>query len=156
MLAWAGITAWHLDRPLIDPEGSFLGPAMVRLPILCLGGLFLDLVPRAIWLSRGRVRLMPGIVRERWQQHWSRERLLLVILGIACFYVIYVSYRNLKSFLPLVNGRMYDRELHMLDRVLFFGHDPALVHPRHPRRPASWPTCSRASTCSSSRWSPSS
>jgi hypothetical protein len=127
MLVWAGITAWHLDRPLIDPEGSFLGPAWVRLPILCVGGLILDLVPRAIWLSRGRVRLMPGVVRDRWKQHWSSERLLLVILGIACFYVIYVSYRNLKSFLPLVSDRMYDRELRMLDRVLFFGHDPGVV-----------------------------
>ncbi|WP_243060000.1 phosphatase PAP2 family protein [Nocardioides sp. SR21] len=127
MLAWAALTAWHLDRPLIDPEGSFLGPSWLRLPILCLGALFLDLVPRAVWLTRGRVRQMPEIVRERWHSHWSRERLLLVILGIACFYVIYVSYRNLKSFLPLVSDRMYDRELLMLDRVLFFGHDPALV-----------------------------
>jgi len=127
MGAWAAITAWHLDRPLLDPEGSFLGPSWLRLPILCFGALFLDLVPRAVWLSRGRPRLMPGIVRERWHQHWSRDRLLLVVLGIVCFYVIYVCYRNLKSFLPLVSDRMYDRELHMLDRVLFFGHDPGLV-----------------------------
>ncbi|GAA4362527.1 phosphatase PAP2 family protein [Nocardioides caricicola] len=127
MLVWAALTAWHLDRPLIDPEGSFLGPSWLRLPILCLGALFLDLVPRAVWISRGRVRKMPELVRERWHQHWSRERLLLVILGIACFYVIYVSYRNLKSFLPLVTDRMYDRELHMLDRALLFGHDPAHV-----------------------------
>ena len=96
---------------------------------------------------------MPGIVRERWQQHWSRERLLLVILGIACFYVIYVSYRNLKSFLPLVSDRMYDRELHMLDRVLFFGHDPALVLHDILGDQRRGRTCSRASTCSSSRWS---
>ena len=127
MLVWAAITAWHLDRPLIDPDGSFLGPSWLRLPILCLGALFLDLVPRAVWLSRGRVRQWPGLIRERWQQHWSRERLLLVILGIVCFYVIYVCYRNLKSFLPLVSHRMYDRELHMLDRVLFFGREPGPV-----------------------------
>ena len=127
MLVWAAITAWHLDRPLIDPEGSFLGPSWLRLPVLCFGALFLDLVPRAIWISRGRVRQMPALVRERWQQHWSRERLLLVILGIVCFYVIYVCYRNLKSFLPLVSDRMYDRELHMLDRVLFFGREPGPV-----------------------------
>lgn len=127
MLVWAAITAWHLDRPLIDPDGSFLGPSWLRLPILCLGALFLDLVPRAVWLSRGRVKQWPGLIRERWDQHWSRERLLLVILGIVCFYVIYVCYRNLKSFLPLVSDRMYDRELHMLDRVLFFGREPGPV-----------------------------
>lgn len=128
MLVWAAITAWHLGRPLIDPEGSFLGPSWLRLPILCLGALFLDLVPRAVWLSRGRVAQMPRLVKERWEQHWSRERLLLVILGIVCFYVIYVCYRNLKSFLPLVTDlTTYDRELHMLDRVLFFGHEPGPV-----------------------------
>ena len=127
MGGWAALTAWSLGRPLIDPEGSFLGPSWLRLPILCLGALFLDLVPRAVWLSRGRFRLVPDLVRARWRQHWSRERLLLVLLGIACFYVIYVSYRNLKSFLPLVSDRMYDRELHLLDRLLFFGHEPGQV-----------------------------
>lgn len=124
---WAAITAWSVGRPLIDPDGSFLGPAWVRLPVLCFGALFLDLVPRAVWLSRGRARLMPGLVRERWQQHWTGERLKLVLIGITCFYVIYVCYRNLKSFLPLVSSRMYDRELHALDKVLFFGHNPATV-----------------------------
>ena len=127
MLVWAGITAWYVGRPLTDPDGSFLGPAFVRLPILCFGALFLDLVPRAIWISRGRPARWPELIRERWVQHWSRERLLLVLLGIASFYVIYVCYRNIKSFLPLVTDRMYDRELHALDRVLFFGSNPATV-----------------------------
>ena len=39
MGVWAAITAWSVGRPLIDPDGSFLGPAMVRLPILCVGAL---------------------------------------------------------------------------------------------------------------------
>lgn len=125
--AWAVITAVAIGRPLIDPEGSFLGPSWLRLPILCFGALALDLVPRALWLSKLRVRAMPGIMRERLRTHWNRERVLLVMLGIVCFYVIYVCYRNLKSFLPLVSDRMYDRELHMLDRVLFFGHEPGPV-----------------------------
>ncbi len=127
MGAWAAITAWSVGRPLIDPDGSFLGPAMVRLPILCFGALFLDLVPRAVWLSRGRISRMPDIARDRWRTHWTRDRIVLVILGIVCFYVIYVCYRNLKSFLPLVTDRMYDRELHALDRILFFGHNPSAV-----------------------------
>ena len=33
---WAIITAQVLDKRLIDPEGSFLGPSWLRLPILCL------------------------------------------------------------------------------------------------------------------------
>ncbi|NHC24808.1 inositol phosphorylceramide synthase [Nocardioides sp. IC4_145] len=127
--AWAVVTAVLIDRPLIDPEGSFLGPSWLRLPLLCIGALALDLVPRALWLSRGRVKEMPDIVRDRLRSHWNRERVLLVMLGIVCFYVIYVCYRNLKSFLPLVSGRMYDRELHLVDRILFFGHEPAgIIH----------------------------
>jgi len=124
---WAIITAVAIGRPLIDPEGSFLGPSWLRLPLLCGGALFLDLVPRALWLSRGKVHQMPALIKERWAAHWSRERMLLVVLGIACFYVVYVCYRNLKSFLPLVTDRMYDRELHLLDKVLFFGHEPGPV-----------------------------
>ena len=40
-------------RPrLIDPEGSFLGPSSIRLPLLLLGALLLDMLPRTLWLSR--------------------------------------------------------------------------------------------------------
>ena len=127
MGAAAILVAVAYDKRLIDPEGSFLGPSWLRLPLLLLGALALDMLPRTLWLSRGRPRLMPAVVRERWATHWSRERLTLVALGIVCFYVVYVSYRNLKSFLPFVRGTMYDRELHMLDRSLLFGHDPAIV-----------------------------
>ncbi|WP_224769325.1 phosphatase PAP2 family protein [Nocardioides ochotonae] len=127
MGAWAVITAVALDRRLIDPEGSFLGPSWLRLPLLLGGAVLLDLVPRTIWLSKGRPREMPGILRERWRTHWNRERFTLVAVGVVCFYVIYVCYRNLKSFLPDVNPAMYDRELHMLDRVLFFGHEPGPI-----------------------------
>lgn len=124
---WAITTAVLLGRPLSDPDGSFLGPSWVRLPVLCLGALALDLIPRAIWFSRGRITRIPQIVRGRWRSHWSIDRIALVALGITGFYVIYVSYRNLKSFLPLVSDRMYDRELHVFDRALAFGQEPSVV-----------------------------
>lgn len=121
------IVAIVYDKRLIDPEGSFLGPSWLRLPLLLLGALLLDMLPRTVWLSRMNPTLMPRIVRERWRTHWNRERLTLVALGVICFYVVYVSYRNLKSFLPFVREVKYDRELHYLDRALLFGHDPAHV-----------------------------
>jgi hypothetical protein len=121
------VVAILYDKRLIDPEGSFLGPSWLRLPLLLLGALLLDMLPRTLWYSKLNPRLMPEIVRERWRKHWNRERLTLVALGIICFYIVYVSYRNLKSFLPFVRGETYDRELHMLDRLLLFGHDPATV-----------------------------
>ncbi len=50
-----------------------------------------------------------------------------MVLGVVCFYVTYVSYRNLKSALPFVIDTKYDRELHLLDKALFFGNDPSTV-----------------------------
>lgn len=48
-------------------------------------------------------------------------------LGVISFCVVYVSYRNLKSYLPFVIDEKYDRELHLLGRALFFGREPATV-----------------------------
>ena len=125
MGALAIAAAIATDRRLADPEGSFLGPSYLRLPLLLLGALLLDLIPRVVWYSRGRPGTVPGIVRERLRTHWTRERLTLVSLGVICFYIVYVSYRNLKSFLPDLIETKYDRELHLVDRVLMFGNDPS-------------------------------
>ena len=116
-----------LDRPLVDPEG-FLGPSWLRLPLLVFGALLLDLLPRTLWVSRMRVGAMPAVVKERLRTHWDRERITLVVLGLVSFYITYVCYRNLKSFLPFIMGEdKYDRELHLIDRALMFGHEPATV-----------------------------
>ncbi len=129
--ALIGLTAlfcslW-LDRALVDPDG-FLGPSWVRLPMLILFALVADMVPQFFW--KGRARPGPGwaAIKARWKEHWTKERWALVVLGIACFYITYVSYRNVKSYLPFIMGEdKYDRELHVLDRALFFGHEPATV-----------------------------
>jgi membrane-associated phospholipid phosphatase len=114
------------DQPLLDPEGKFLGPSWARLPILLALSVLVDLLPKAIWHSRGRPGSLMPAIRERLRTHWTRERVTLVVLGVVCFYVTYVSYRNLKSALPFVmEDVMYDRELHQLDRALFFGNDPS-------------------------------
>jgi tetrahydromethanopterin S-methyltransferase subunit F len=120
------ITAVSLDKRLIDPDG-YLGPSWLRLPLITLGALALDMVPRVIWQSKLNPTSWQTIVRRRWEEHWTRDRLTLVVLGLVCFYVTYVSYRNLKSFLPYVNDKKYDRQLHGIDQFLFFGHEPAVV-----------------------------
>jgi hypothetical protein len=127
MGALAVIAALVLDKKLADPEG-FLGPAWVRLPLLLLGAFLLDMLPRLTWGARMDPRKMAGIVRERVRTHWTRERLTLVVMGLVCFYITYVSYRNLKSYLPFVMGETkYDRELHLVDKALFLGSEPANV-----------------------------
>ncbi|HEX8780911.1 MAG TPA: phosphatase PAP2 family protein, partial [Nocardioides sp.] len=121
------VAAISLDRTLVDPEG-FLGPSWLRLPLLVFGAFLLDLLPRTLWASRMKPALMPDIVRERIRTHWDRERITLVVLGLVSFYITYVCYRNLKSFLPFLMGEdKYDRELHLIDRALMFGHEPATI-----------------------------
>jgi hypothetical protein len=127
MGALALTAAFVLDRPLVDPEG-FLGPSWLRLPLLVLGAFLLDLLPRTLWASRMKPALMPALARERVRSHWDRERIVLTVLGLVSFYITYVCYRNLKSFLPFIMGEdKYDRELHLIDRALMFGHEPATI-----------------------------
>jgi hypothetical protein len=127
MAAWAVIEAVVLDKGLIDPEGSFLGPSYIRLPLLLLGALLLDLVPLAVFVNLKTPRQIPTAVRHRLRTHWTKERWTLVATGIISFYVVYVTYRNIKSFLPFMIETKYDRELHLLDKALLFGHEPATV-----------------------------
>ena len=122
----AVLTAVSLDKQLVDPDG-FLGPSWIRLPLLLLGAFLADVLPRALWISRGRAEVMRAVIRERVATHWTGERITLVVMGLVCFYVTYVSYRNLKSFLPFVNPTNFDRELHQIDQALFFGNEPAIV-----------------------------
>jgi len=127
MGALAVTAALSLDKRLVDPEG-FLGPSWLRLPLLLAGAFLLDLLPRTLWVSRFRPGQWRALVRERVKEHWTRERLTLVVVGLVCFYTTYVSYRNLKSFLPFVlDDTKYDRTLHLVDRLLMFGHEPGVV-----------------------------
>jgi PAP2 superfamily len=118
-----------LDLPLRDPEG-FLGPSWVRLPLIVLGCFAADVVPRVLYRTkglrrRGAVAEFRSIVRER----WTRGRVTLVVVGLGSFYLTYVGYRNLKSFLPFVRENNQDEALASLDRWLGFGNDPAtLLH----------------------------
>jgi CDP-diacylglycerol--glycerol-3-phosphate 3-phosphatidyltransferase len=80
----------------------------------------LDVLPRAI-MRGGRIDLaIFRVARER----WNRRRFVAVGLGLLSFYVTYLSYRNLKGFLPFLTDQDYDPDLLSLDRSLFFGHDP--------------------------------
>ncbi len=120
------VAAISLDKRLADPDG-FLGPAWVRLPMLLAGAFVMDMLPRVVTSLRPPRRKLKELILERIAEHWTRERITLVVLGVVCFYITYVSYRNLKSFLPFIIETKYDRELHLIDRALFLGTEPAVV-----------------------------
>ena len=115
-----------LDLPIRDPEG-FLGPSWLRLPLLILGAFLGDVVPRSVWRARRRPSQFPARARGIVDEHWTRERIVLLVIGLGTFYVTYIGYRNLKNYLPFIReGRPQDQLLKGIDRALFFGGDPAI------------------------------
>jgi hypothetical protein len=115
--------------PIRDPDARYVGSPLALIGILAGIFLILDLVPRSWRHSRETGSSLPvsfiGVFEERW---WGR-RGLVVISALLSFYVTYISYRNLKSFLPFVTDANFDGELLKAERWLFFGNDPAeLLH----------------------------
>jgi PAP2 superfamily len=123
LLAW--LASHRYDLPLRDPDG-LAGPSYIRLPLILLGFYLADVVPRAVIENRGFAHFGAS-VRRYTRARWTRSRVALVMVGLASFYVVYVAYRNLKSFLPFVRDRTYDPVLMRLDRALAFDHYPADV-----------------------------
>ena len=111
--------ALSFDLPLRDPDGV-AGPAYVRLPGIVALFVLADVVPRLI---RRRTLSVVTVLRER----WTRDRVLLVAVGLASFYLTYVSYRNLKNALPFARPEVMDEALFELDRAMAFGHEPSTV-----------------------------
>lgn len=126
MAALTAISSAALDLPISEPD-SFLGPEWVQEVVFVLGAFGADIVPRAVWRGRGRPVPMYREAIAVIRGHWSTQRATRVVVGITCFFVTYVSYRNLKSYLPFARTTTYDYALHHVDHVLLFGHDPALL-----------------------------
>ena len=150
MAALAEVTSVRLGLPIREPD-SFLGPEWAQEVVFVLVAFAADVVPRTLWRARLRVRRVPAEARRLVREDWNIRRAAAVLVGITCFFVTYVSYRNLKGFLPFVRSNTYDGALHRLDQILLLGHDPALVLQDLLGRgvsASSW----RWSTSSSSRW----
>jgi hypothetical protein len=110
---------------LKDPEG-FLGPAYIRLPMIALLIFAVAIIPQAVY--RYGVRRIVFGVKTIVRDEWTLRRVGHIATGMISFYICYVSYRNLKSYLPLLGGdTLHDRALLELDHFLFFGNNPAEV-----------------------------
>ncbi len=130
-LAFLGIalaTSLHIGVPIRDPEGTLLGRRMIG-PVLLMGLFaYLDSLRRAWRLQRGgtTMRLAPLSVHV-FLDRWWWKRLVLAIVGFMSFAFTYLAYRNLKSFVSLIDYRTYDQQLLAVDRWMAFGSDPANV-----------------------------
>lgn len=104
------VTAALTGLPLRDPDGV-LGPSYVRLPLIVLAMMALDIAPRVLrrrLLRRPGARGLLAATQQVVGERWPVRRLAIVAAGLASFYVAYVSYRNLKSFLPFLRTNLED------------------------------------------------
>ena len=118
------VASQRLGVPLRDPDG-FLGPAYIRLPLIGLLFFAAGIIPQAI--RRSGWRHAPKTIRTIVREEWTWGRVGNIAIGLVSFYICYVSYRNLKSYLPLIHDRLYDHDLLQLDHFLMFGNNPAPV-----------------------------
>jgi hypothetical protein len=113
------------ELPIRDPDS--LIPGYIRFPAIVLGAVALDVVPRVVARARGRLSDYGSTFAEVLRERWTRAHCLFALGGVGAWYLTYATFRNLKSFVPFVNGHNWDPELRHLDRFLWFGHDPAVV-----------------------------
>jgi len=126
LVATTLVMAWIYDLPVRDPDHTVAGPTFVRLPLIMLLAFLADVVPRTLWRARGLVAI-PGRFVEVVRERWGITHVRFALVGLGAWYLTYASFRNLKSFVPFVNRHLWDGMLEDADRLLWFGHDPAVV-----------------------------
>jgi hypothetical protein len=125
MAVATGIVAAIYDLPIRDPD-SVMGPNYIRLPAILLLAFLIDVVPHTAVRARS-LRTAGDTFMTVTRERWTAEHVRFALVGLGTWYVTYVAFRNLKSFVPFVNSDLADRELAAFDRVLFLGHDPAVL-----------------------------
>src|SRR5690625_271856 len=119
------ITAQRLGLPIRDPDGS-LGPSYVRLPLIVLAFFAAGIIPEAVY--RYGWKPLHINVLHTIRNDWTWFRVLNIAAGLLAFYTCYVSYRNMKSYLPVIRSDvLYDTDLLRMDHFLMFGHYPGDV-----------------------------
>ena len=125
VLAFALVTAVvseHVGVPLRDPRGQMfqnrLQSALELFVLLVLA----DALVRTVWTTHSL-----GGAFDTLRRRWTWRRIVLAVTGLVAYHIVYVCYRNLKSWDAFNTPR--DRELLAFERGLFFGHSPAhLLH----------------------------
>lgn len=126
MLAVAGIEG----LPIRDPDARYVGSPLALILVIVALFVVLDVLPRAVRRTRSSDLGPLWAVRRIFGERWWGRRGLIVLVCILGFYATYLSYRNLKSFLPFVtDGVLHDQGLLDLDEGMFFGSQPStLLH----------------------------
>ncbi len=125
VVLFAAVGLWRsevMDIPFRDPRGEWLKNRIVFTAGIVASLMVLDGGWRS-WRATGSLRGTFGAVRRRWPTH----RVAMLLAGLTAYHAIYFTYHNLKSW--VVFRTPQDAMLVEWERILFFGHDPAvLVH----------------------------
>jgi hypothetical protein len=128
LTAVAVLVAVVKHLPYRDPDGV-AGPTFVLLPLILLLAFLTDVVPRAVHRAHraGSLKRFAPLFKEVTLERWPWDHIRFALLGLGSWYLTYVSFRNLKSYVPFVNHHLWDSKLDSIDRAIMFGHDPAVV-----------------------------
>jgi hypothetical protein len=121
-LTFGAVTLWRsqvVGVELRDPHGQYF----IRKLLVSLGLFALLVIVDS--LVRGA---RPRHGRRAWaamRQRWTWQRLINCVAALVCYHVVYISYRNLKSWNAFNTPR--DALLAGVDHWLFLGHNPAVL-----------------------------
>ncbi len=106
--------------PIRDPDGQMFRDRLLKaLAFLVV----IALVEATVRAAKGGWR--PAKVLANLRERWTRQRIALVATGLVGYHLVYLGYRNLKSwnaFNPLRDDDLLD-----FDKALFLGHSPAVL-----------------------------
>jgi hypothetical protein len=115
--------------PIRDPDARYVGSPLALISVIVAIFIVLDVIPRAVRMTRSADVTALDAIRRIFGERWWGRRGVIVLACILGFYATYLSYRNLKSFLPFVTDGLQDTSLLDLDKAIFFGHQPStLLH----------------------------
>ena len=123
VLAFAALT-WarsrQVDIPFKDPHGKLFRAKLPDTAEMLLLFVVADVLVR--WLRGRRAgATLWSTVRTRWTPY----RIVMIAAGLVGYFVVYICYRNLKSWDVLLSP--HDAMLLRWDRWLFLGHSPAVL-----------------------------
>jgi len=110
-----------IDIPFRDPSGKLFAHKILSTGETLLVFVVVDIVVR--WF-RGR-RRGGGSVWRTARERWTPYRIGMIVLALVAYQVVYLCYRNLKSWDVLLAP--HDAMLLRWDKWLFLGHSPAVL-----------------------------
>jgi hypothetical protein len=125
MLGATLLVGSHYGIGLRDPDGV-IGTRLLLVFAMVGGFWALDVIPRGYAAARAAGRPKLAEIRAVARERWSLQRGGVVFGLIVAFYVTYLCYRNVKSYVPLARPELVDGDLMEMERG-WFGDSPAAV-----------------------------